>query len=91
MPKPSIESAGNSSQRSCHMIAQITAAATIGIRKIQPPIVGVPCFFRWLCGPSSRSDWPNFSRRISGITTGPSRTPAANTAAMQISISYTFI
>ena len=29
-------------------------------RMISPPMVGVPCFFKWAWGPSSRTCWPNF-------------------------------
>ena len=32
-----------------------------------PPIVGVPCFTRWLSGPSARTCWPmwlDFRNRI---------------------------
>ena len=47
--------------------------AVIMSKITMPPIVGVPCFTRWPCGPSARTCWPiwrTFSRRIhSGITT----------------------
>ena len=39
------------------------------IRKVKPPIVGVP-FFIWLCGPSSRMLCPNFIRFSVGIKIG---------------------
>ena len=38
-------------------------------------MVGVPCFFIWLFGPSSRIDWPNFSRCRMGIIKRPTTIP----------------
>ena len=40
-------------------------------RKIIPPIVGVPDFFKCDCGPSSRIDCPNFRRFKKGMKIGP--------------------
>ena len=42
-----------------------------------PPMVGVPCFFRWLSGPSLRTFCPNFMRCSTGIM---SRHRTAHTA-----------
>ncbi len=39
----------------------------------RPPMVGVPCFVRWDCGPSSRTCWPILSLRSQRIIDGPSR------------------
>ncbi|MNJ61270.1 hypothetical protein D3C77_570500 [compost metagenome] len=39
-----------------------------------PPIVGVPAFFWWLCGPSPRICCPNFIRRRSGMRSGAEMT-----------------
>ena len=36
-----------------------------------PPMVGVPALIRWVCGPSSRTDWPIFSAVSLRITAGP--------------------
>ncbi len=35
--------------------AQSRVPATIATRMSAPPIVGVPAFDRWLCGPSERT------------------------------------
>jgi len=43
----------------------------MGTKKINPPMVGVPVFFRWDCGPSSLTVWPNFNLVRKGIKTGP--------------------
>jgi hypothetical protein len=37
-----------------------------------PPMVGVPPFFRWLSGPSSRTDWPILRRLRISMIRGPS-------------------
>ena len=36
-----------------------------------PPIVGVPAFFRWVCGPSSRTYCPICRRRRRAIIRPP--------------------
>ena len=46
----------------------ITIAETIST----PPMVGVPALVRWLCGPSSRTRCPSFTRRSHAIIGGPS-------------------
>ena len=43
----------------------------IPIRMRTPPIVGVPAFVLWACGPSSRMCWPICSRRSRSIIHGP--------------------
>ena len=48
-----------------------------------PPMVGVPCFTRWVCGPSARTCWPMPSLRMTRMNAGMStavRRPATNTA-----------
>ena len=32
--------------------------STVPTRMTAPPIVGVPCFCRWRCGPSALTCWP---------------------------------
>ena len=44
--------------------------------KITPPIVGVPCFDKCDCGPSSLSICPTFSLFKIGITSIPKATVA---------------
>ena len=41
-----------------------------GTANVMPPIVGVPCFFRCACGPSSRTCCPNLIFFRKGIRTG---------------------
>ena len=41
---------------------------------MMPPIVGVPLFFKWLCGPSVRICCPNFNRLNNGMNSGPNKT-----------------
>lgn len=48
------------------------------VKIIRPPMVGVPCFFKWLCGPSSLTCWPNFSLCKNGMITGHSSALTAN-------------
>src|SRR5438445_183036 len=40
---------------------------------MSPPIVGVPCFVWWCCGPSSRMCWPNSLLRRNSMNFGPIR------------------
>ena len=47
---------------------------TMEIKKITPPIVGVPAFFIWDLGPSVLILWPNLNRRSIGIINGPNIT-----------------
>ena len=47
-------------------------------RITRPPIVGVPCFFRCVCGPSSRTCCPNFNLWRNGITIGHSTALTTN-------------
>jgi hypothetical protein len=54
--------------KSIHRIMEISTEKMIKT----PPMVGVPPFFRWLSGPSSRTDWPILSRRRASIIRGPS-------------------
>ena len=37
---------------------------------MMPPIVGVPAFVRWPCGPSSRMFWPNSRLRRNSMNFG---------------------
>ena len=41
-------------------------------RMSTPPIVGVPCFTRWPCGPSARTCWPTLRTFRSRIQNGKS-------------------
>ena len=54
-------------------------AMTMATSMMMPPIVGVPCFTRWVCGPSARTCWPiwlDFRKRIhGGISTMVSTMP----------------
>ena len=43
-----------------------------------PPMVGVPPFFRWVCGPSSRTYWPKWNSRRRSMTNGPMSRPINN-------------
>ncbi len=36
-----------------------------------PPMVGVPAFTRWVCGPSSRTGWPTLRAASLRIIQGP--------------------
>ena len=49
-----------------------------------PPIVGVPDLFRWVCGPSSRTDWPIFSSASLRISIGPNSNPIASAVRLAI-------
>lgn len=49
-----------------------TEVIIILIKNVKPPIVGVPVFFMWLCGPSSRILCPNFILFNVGISMGTS-------------------
>ena len=41
---------------------------------ISPPIVGVPAFLKWVCGPSARIGWPLPWRiRSAEMMRGPNR------------------
>src|SRR6478752_1878017 len=52
-----------------------------------PPMVGVPRFFWWVCGPSSRISWPKPGREKTLIRYGVSMIATARpmTAAMRMS------
>ena len=47
-------------------------ATSTPTRMMMPPIVGVPCFTRWRCGPSARICWPTPSWRMSRMKSGMS-------------------
>ena len=53
----------------------------------RPPIVGVPFFFKWLSGPSSRTVCPTLSFLKKGIIIGPKATLIANDISVGITIS----
>ena len=40
-----------------------SAQATTATSMMTPPMVGVPCFTRWLSGPSARTCWPMWLER----------------------------
>ena len=50
---------------------QRSVVTAIETRISAPPIVGVPALGRWVCGPSSRTDWPIFIRESHAIIRGP--------------------
>ena len=58
----------------------------VDIRKITPPIVGVPAFFRCDCTPSVLSVCPIFSLRRKGIITGPNTALIAKEISTGITI-----
>ena len=62
--------------------------ADIDIIIIIPPIVGVPAFFKWLFGPSSRTYCPNFNLFKNGMTRGLKPALTKNAANAGNSISY---
>ena len=59
------------------------------VRITRPPMVGVPCFFKWAWGPSSRTCCPNFSLWRNGITMG--HRIALTAKAMMIASMVSFI
>ena len=56
---------------------------TTAASMMTPPMVGVPCFTRWLSGPSARTCWPMWLERRKRIHTGMSAmvTTMASTTA----------
>jgi hypothetical protein len=41
---------------------------------ISPPMVGVPAFLKWVCGPSARIGWPlPWRMRSASMMAGPNR------------------
>ena len=53
--------------------AKSTQVTSTPARMMTPPIVGVPCFTRCVCGPSARTCWPMPSLRMSLMKGGMSR------------------
>ena len=47
-----------------------STVTTTAISMISPPIVGVPCFTRWLSGPSARTCWPIWYERSARMNAG---------------------
>ena len=54
---------------SAHISVETPADMTIRV----PPIVGVPAFTRWVCGPSERTTWPMRERWRTRMVIGPSK------------------
>ena len=50
--------------------ARRTMVMATAISMITPPMVGVPCLTRWLCGPSARTCWPIWLERNERIHSG---------------------
>ncbi len=47
---------------------------------ISPPMVGVPAFLKWVCGPSARIGWPlPWRTRSEAMILGPNRKTIART------------
>jgi hypothetical protein len=60
---------------------------TVAQKRIRvPPMVGVPCFFSWDSGPSSRTSCPMAMRRSQRMNAGPSQMDnrSENTAASRM-------
>src|SRR5882724_7424146 len=64
---------------SAHRRVLISVVTRISV----PPIVGVPAFTRWVCGPSSRTTWPTWWYDRRSISHGPRSNdrPSAETVA----------
>ena len=60
---------------------EAVTAIIIAIIIIIPPIVGVPCFFKWDAGPSSLSICPTFNFFNIGIIINPQTTEITNVAS----------
>ena len=58
---------------------------------IIPPIVGVPCFFKWDCGPSSLSICPTFNLLSCGIVITPAITDTAKDIKSIIILKFNFL
>ena len=56
----------------------VSTAIPMPRMNISPPMVGVPCLERCQVGPSSRMDWPAFSRRSTGIRICPAMAVTPN-------------
>ena len=50
--------------------AKSTVVRIMPAMMITPPIVGVPCFTRCVCGPSARTCWPMPSLRMRRMNDG---------------------
>jgi hypothetical protein len=72
----------------CVVIRDARYPAISAIKMTMPPIVGVPIFSMWVCGPSSRIRWPQPQELNAWIATGvPSNaTASAAPAAIRIEI-----
>src|SRR5918997_5804022 len=62
-------------------LATTSSAATSPISITTPPIVGVPALIRCVCGPSSRTNCPNFRVCKNSINLDPSVTVTRNAIA----------
>lgn len=69
-----------------YMYERLSVDRMIEPMKISPPIVGVPAFFRWLLGPSSRMLCPNFNLLRAGTIKYPNSAEIMNATAMAINI-----
>ncbi len=57
--------------------AHSSVGTTMEMAISTPPMVGVPAFFWWALGPSSRMYWPIWNSRRRRITAGPTISPVA--------------
>ncbi len=78
--------AANSTNVSGVGMPMTSAVAMTATSMMTPPMVGVPCFTRWLSGPSARTCWPMWldfrnviHRGVSTIVTTMAATTARNT------------
>ena len=67
-PKAAVHSVARSAATKPHEGGTTKSTViTMAMSMMTPPMVGVPCFTKWLCGPSARTCWPicvRVSRRI---------------------------
>ena len=82
--EPVASVASTATMRSGVHLARSATVSTTPARMMTPPMVGVPCLTRWLCGPSARICWPMPSFLSSRMKGGMARpvTMAATAMAM---------